>query len=285
MIYLFDAGNRETHGQYLEQSFRQRHEFFYKLRGWHHQFSFFNMEIDQYDSRLATYLLSIDDNGVVMGGIRVMSTNFGTYIGEFHGPSITDSKYPACFGENTWEMYRLWVSNPGWRSATGHKVLTEIMLSLMEYLADVGAERVLATGDIPHLEKLPPSWSWREIAPRYSYEEHGRGSVEAMIVEIDISHQMVEATKKFFKFSGKHYMRAEDGLKPRPSLILPEEFSIVNKWLSINPDKVREAVALAEGAQSNQRDLVRFKAMVYEATRAGMLGQFLDNSLTNVKVH
>jgi len=271
MIYLFDAKNRQTHGQYLEKSFKQRYFFFHEYRGWDVCHSFFKMEIDQYDDACAIYLISIDHKGRIMGGIRATNTSAKSYISEFHGKDIYDPAYPARFNKNTWEMYRLWVSNPTWKSHSGHKVRTELMLSLMEYLADFGAKYVLATGDIPHLKKIPHCWQLKEIGPRYKYKERRYDEKEAFLAEIKVSKSIVEQTKRALGYEGKHYVRAESSLEAKPSIFTPDDFYLMNNWLRLNPEHIEIAQSISANINIDPNAVIQFKEYLILAAAAKSL--------------
>lgn len=265
MIYIFDAANRETHGKYLRQMHQQRHDIFVKTLGWYQLESLFELEIDQYDTRLATHLLSVDKNARVMGGVRVMPTTFGTFLGEQYRDKMFDQAYE--FGPTVWEMYRLFVSDSDWVSSAGHPVRREVMLSLYEFLLQKGAEKVVAVSDVKAFEKLPPFWQAREIGHRSTYGIRGGADGECALVEIPIKAEILSATKKVLGYETTQLARAEKTLEPAPVSILPEEIYAVNKWLSYHPDKIRQARQLLGRSDTDPGALKEFKNMVQQAVK------------------
>lgn len=262
MIYLFNAANRDAYGGYLLDMHKQRHDIFVKTRGWHELDNFFGYEVDQYDSRLATYLLCID-NGRVLGGVRIMPTTFGTFLGESYGHLLKPGAYEPSL--RVWEMYRLFVTDSDWLSESGHPARREIMLMMIEYLHNQGVEKVVAVTDSSLPEQLPPWWKWREIGERSTFQQAGAGDGECALVEIDISAEMIAANRKFLKFNDDCLMKAEDGLEPRPSVITPEDMILLHKWLETNPEHIRSTREIVENADKSPSDAQKYKQAVLGA--------------------
>lgn len=282
MIYIIDANNRDEYGHYLIEMARLRYEIFVETRGWHELDSFFRLEFDEYDSRLATYLLCVDE-GRVLGGVRVMPTIFGTLLGEKFGKYLYNPDY--AFGPTVWEMYRLFVADHEWRAPQGHDVRREIMLSLIEFLAEKKADKVVAVSDSSLTAKLPPFWKWREIGERHAFEQSHSGLGQCSLVEIEIDAAMVAMSKKAFKFTGKFFQRAEQGLEPKSALIMPEEYFGVNKWLVENPEFVNTARAASAAAGEDPAALEQFKELVLRSTKSGLGVQARSETRDEYIVH
>ena len=282
MIYIFDAGNRETHGQYLREMHRQRHDIFVGTLGWYQLESLFGLEIDQYDTRLATHLVSVSDQGDVMGGVRVMPTTFGTFLGEHYRDQMFDPGY--AFGPKVWEMYRLFVSDSDWTSKGGHPVRREVMLSLYEFLLQRGAEKVIAVSDVKAFEKLPPFWQAKEIGRRSTFQIRGGADGECALVEIPIKAEILDVTKKVLGYEGCQLARAEAVLDPAPVKVLPEEIYAVNRWLSYQPEKIHEARQMLKHADADAEACQAFKHLVGRAVKHAMT-KGKDKAVTEGRVH
>lgn len=263
MIYSFDLNHRTIFGGYLREMHKQRYDIYVATRGWIELDSFFDLEIDEYDSPLATYLLSIEGQRV-LGGIRVMPTSIGTFLGEHYKEHLFDKNY--AFGEGVWEMYRLFVSDPEWRSDGGHPVRRELMLSLYEFLLKQGAKKLVAVSDASLVEKLPPFWSFREIGERSTFKQRGAGDGECALVEIDITQEIYDTTCKMLGYQKSALSAPENSLEEWPEQIRPEEIYAVNKWLHFNPENIRTSRDfLQAAAEGDKKAAAAFKQLVRKA--------------------
>lgn len=249
MIYIFDAANRDSHGGYLLDMHEVRHDIFVKTRGWYQLDNVFGLECDEYDSRLATYLLCVDD-GRVIGGVRLMPTTFGTFLGEQYIHLLDDPEYE--FGAEVWEMYRLFVTDSKWRSETGHDARREIILMMMEFLYSKGAKKIVAVTDSAMTDKLLPWWTWREIGERSTFEQAGAGDGECALVEIELDAEVLRNNRQFLKFHDDCIMRAEEGLPPKTTNVKPEDMYLLNRWLAAHPEEIRLARDLVSGADTDE---------------------------------
>lgn len=269
MIYVIDRHNRDQYSGYLMQMHRQRYEYFYKVRGWEALDSWFELEVDEYDNLAATYIMVVDE-GRVLASVRVMSTYYGTLMGEKFAQYITDERYPDYFGIFTWEMYRLLVVDSEWQNENGHKAIRMLWIAMLEYLRDQGAKRVLAVSDSSLLKRIPPTIDHTEIGERHIFPQINAGAGECALVELEFNQRTIEKTRKALGYTGGQYKSAEDGLEPAPTAIMPEQIYIVNRWLSGNHDKIRMARELLAESENSARSAKAFKELVTTAVQSSI---------------
>jgi N-acyl-L-homoserine lactone synthetase len=261
MIYIIDHENAQDYGGYLMQMHRKRYDIFVKVRRSDELESFFEMEIDQYDSLTASYLLIVDEKTVI-ASVRVMPTMFGTFLGDEYVKWITAPEYPRFFGAETWEMFRLFVHDTEWRSKDGHPATRILMVAMYDYLIEQGAKRVVAVSDSALLNRLPSEWVVREIGERIIFEQQGGSLGESALVEIELTAETSKITRANRNYFALEHMRAEEGLKPYPSKITPPEVYAVNCWLEHHPGRIVDARNWLNESEYDQESCSNFKILV-----------------------
>lgn len=269
MIYIIDGKNRDLYGRYLMQMHKQRYDHFVKVRGWEDLDSLLEYEIDEYDSIAATYVVVVDQ-GRVIASIRLMSTYFGTLLGEKYADYITDGEYAGgsaseAFGHDTWEMYRLYQDDSDWRSPDGVPAIRMLWVAMMEYLQEQGARRVVAVSDSSLVPRIPPALKYRELGFRHSFKQRNTADGEFALVEIEVNNDSISNLKKMLGYEGNEKVRAEISLDAAPTSIMPEQVYIVANWLENNLDRLREARELLAASNNNIKAALAFKDMVREA--------------------
>ena len=264
MIYIFDNLNRNDYGGHLMQMHKQRHEMFIQARGWDLN-SFFELEIDQFDSPTATYIAVIDDDRLI-ASVRLTPTSMNTFIGVNYRENINAPEYPVRFNESTWEMFRLLSVDSDWRSPGGHPAIRLLWVAMLEYLESQQAKHVVAVADTGLLKRIPPVLDWREIGTPSSFDQQsdlGLGS--ASLVEIAIDKRSNQALRKLLNYTGPTFKRAEQGLTLAPLRVRPEQLYAVILWLEAHPAEIQNARSLFDKAQTDDASLKMFEALVSRA--------------------
>ena len=283
MIYLIDGGNRDDYSSYLREMGSIRHEIFVETKGWTQLRSYFGIEFDQYDSALASYLVSLDENNRILGGLRMMPTIFGTFLGEQYSKYLYDPDYE--FGADVWEMYRLFVNDSDWVSEQGHPVRRELMLSLIEFVIEQGGKKIIAVADSEMLKKLPPFWSWREIGRRSMFKQAHAMDGEAALVEIDVDAEMLSVSKKFMNYHQSTLVRAEKVLEPRRTVMMPEDFYSLQQWLNCNEDYINIVRRVVELADTNETYEKQLRELLLRAVREGVRPKVAGRTLEVNRLH
>ncbi len=262
MIYLIDHRNRHLFGKYLMQIHRQRYEYFVQARGWFELESFFHIEVDQYDGPTASYIAVIDE-GRVIASIRVMPTSLGTFLEESHKGRILPEYRPYPFCQETWEMFRLLVTDDKWRWE-GHPAVRVLMIGMYEYLLGQGAKRLVAVSDTGLLRKMPPEWPFREIGAREKFLQRDLPDGESTLVEIELHEQVNELTRRNRQYRAGQLQRAEDALAPAKIGYSPEELFVINRWLVHHPERIHEVRGIVKTAENKLDGYDKFNELVTE---------------------
>lgn len=275
MIYVVEGRQRKRYGQYLMEMHRQRHKYFVGTRGWAELNNIFEIEVDQYDSPTATYVLLID-GGELIASIRIMPTHFGTLLGDKYAYRIfdkykTNDNLPYDFGPNVWEMYRLLVHRRDWQHE-GHPAVRFLMIGMYEYLLSKGADRLLAVSDLALLPMLPEEWTYGEIGSRESFaQSNGKQGLNAL-VEIPLRPDHVENTRKNRGFHLGKFGLIQDHLPEAPTRILPEQLYMINRWLLSGEYPVSDAKAIVEKAEQDDECYQSFNSLLQQSVRWGWQG-------------
>lgn len=147
MILFISPDDRAAHAEPLRQYFQIRKTVFHDQLGWDVDIDG-DMEHDIYDRMPCHYLLSIDAEGTVMGGLRQMPMS---------GPTLTWARFSDMIGNpadllapGVWETTRFAVrSRPGAQRFTSgvNRVAAELSMASIEAGLRLGARRHVAVCD------------------------------------------------------------------------------------------------------------------------------------------
>lgn len=274
MIYILDHKNQDQYGEYLRQMHKQRFETFVQARHWQDLESWFGLEIDEYDSLVANYIVLIDE-GRLIGSVRVMSTYYGTFLGEKYAKYITEPDYISksgedVFGPHIWEMFRLYVDDSEWRSPEGVPAIRMLWIAMLEYLLDNGAEKVVAVSDSGLVKKIPPTIKHRELGQRHPFSQGPIEDGEFALVELEVDADSITRLRQALNYHTGQYQRPEGRLDPCPTAISPQQIHLVNRWLDQNPERINTAREILSSSDRKAKSAAAFKELVREAMSSSM---------------
>lgn len=144
MILTVTPENRSMHLSRIDQYLRIRKQVFHDLLGWdvvvHGE-----QEYDVYDHMPCYYILSLSDDGTVLGGLRQMPTNRPTLTWERFGDVVSDPT--VLFANGVWETTRFVLrpkQNPD-RSRSGvNRLALELCREALQFGLSRGARRHIA---------------------------------------------------------------------------------------------------------------------------------------------
>jgi acyl-homoserine lactone synthase len=130
VIRVIDAHNRHQFNHLLEQQFRLRHDIFVLEKGWS-SFDRGAYEMDDYDTIDATYLVSTDDSGTVIGGFRLFPTELPHMLSETFAYMVNG---PILRRSDICELTRFAIAS----QARNSRTYCELFLGLLEHCLSEG---------------------------------------------------------------------------------------------------------------------------------------------------
>jgi N-acyl-L-homoserine lactone synthetase len=140
MVKLIDAGNRERWGAVIEQMHRDRKKVFVDWLKWDVPVEG-DLEIDQYDTDDAVYLVSLDpDTGEHVASIRLLPCSVPTLMAE-HFADMVQNPVPS--DDTAWEMTRLCASPAVKDKLKAWNARKEITVAAVEFALARGIEQLI----------------------------------------------------------------------------------------------------------------------------------------------
>jgi acyl-homoserine lactone synthase len=179
VLYLIDRRNRRAFDSQIEAMHRIRHQLYVDGRGWRALARPDGREVDQFDTDAATYLLSLDGDGEVLGGIRLLPTTGPHLMRDVFSHIVTWGRVPS--DDRIYEMTRLFL----WRSAGGEtrpKNAGEILCATLEFALLRRLSHISVVCDTFFLPRLLENgWKVHHLGLPTQYEE---GSCIAILLEV-----------------------------------------------------------------------------------------------------
>lgn len=144
MILVVNSENRHLHLNKIEQYFRIRKQIFFDKLKWDVEIDG-DLEYDKYDFMPNHYILSLDNAGTVLGGLRQMRTTHPTLTFEKFADLIADPA--SVFGPDTWETTRFAIrpEDRDIRFASGvNRVAIELCAASLQAGLESGVRRHIA---------------------------------------------------------------------------------------------------------------------------------------------
>lgn len=169
MIDCITASNAHLYGDALRQMYERRYEIFVNRRGWKDLARDDGLEKDQFDGKNAIYLLSIRDNGVVDGGLRLLPTT-GPHLLADVFPHFVAGDVPR--GPGIYEMTRYFTIRDRTQRNRMRWVAGELLCSMFEYCLANGGEWITTMLDTFYIHRMRDN-HWNEIllGPPTKYDE------------------------------------------------------------------------------------------------------------------
>lgn len=148
MIHVVDVSTRRTHSALLEQMFRQRKASFLDRRNWRVSVEG-DLEKDRFDDLDPLYVINADDDGRVLGSLRLLPTT---------GPHMLADVFPEVMGgapilrhPSIWESSRFNVdtrAGGGFGDRQVNRATGELLAGLFELAERIGLERIVSVYDV-----------------------------------------------------------------------------------------------------------------------------------------
>ena len=182
-VHVVDAGNRGAHGAELTAMHRQRHRLFVETLGWRALASADGLEIDAYDADAATYLLALDDAGVLRASARFLPTIGPHLLADVFAHFVTGA-VPR--GPTIMEWSRHAPGDPAWSPQINEAARIALHLGVLEFarLRGVTAfSAVMETWLVRRAQAL--GWPCAPLGPAQAY---GEGTAVAVINAVAPDH-------------------------------------------------------------------------------------------------
>lgn len=200
MIYVIDSLNAKDYPDLLDAMFRLRKRVFCDRLGWDVQVTE-GREIDLFDSLDPAHVISVDDEGKVVGCMRLLQTTGPHMLADVFS-SILDGE-PPLRSSTVWEATRFCVDTQRLSRGRGRNtisyVTSEVMIGAFEFAMTAGVQDAVAVIDPVMNRVLQRSGN----AP-YGYlgSPKPMGKVVALAALMDCSEQRVASIRAFAGIEG-----------------------------------------------------------------------------------
>jgi acyl-homoserine lactone synthase len=182
-VHVVHKLNRELYLDEIEAMHRHRYEVFAEERGWRALESADRLDIDEFDTDDATYLIAIDEKGAVVGSGRLIPSWRPNML-RLLFPEYCQDGVPS--GPGIWEWTRH--ATPGRRFSKDFNIKVQIVLNLavLEFAQLRGIESfigILESSLLPYTVDL----GW-DSKPMGSAREYGEGVAVAVHSAVKPGH-------------------------------------------------------------------------------------------------
>ena len=148
MIYVIDSLNRTEYPKLLTDMFRLRKRVFHDRLGWDVQITD-GQETDLFDRLDPAHIVSVDDDGEVVGCMRLLQTTGPHMLADVFS-SILDGE-PPLRSSTVWEATRFCVDTQRLSGGRGRNsisyVTSEVMIGAFEFAMSAGVQDAVAVID------------------------------------------------------------------------------------------------------------------------------------------
>lgn len=238
-VHVVHANNRSLYLDEIEAMHRHRYEIFVEERGWKALESPDRLDIDEFDTSDATYLIAIDKAGAVMGSARLIPSWRPNLLRTLF-PEYCAADVPV--GPGIWEWTRH--TTPGRRHSKDFNIAVQFFLNMavLEFAASRAIDSfigMLETNLLPYTIEL--GWNSAPLGPPRPY---GEGIAVAIQSAVRPGHLQ--------------QLRKAGGIPDAILIEVPgycgERGQLVRHWLDL-------ASYLPEAELRTARDAFRFPAM------------------------
>lgn len=178
-VHVVHSGNRRQYLDEIEQMHRHRHRVFVGMMGWKALESPDGLDIDEFDTPNATYLIAID-NGVVRGSLRLIPS-WRPHMLKNLFPDYIEREAPT--GPSVWEWTRHAPGDKDFPRDINHQVRFLLNIAVYEFAASRGIETFIGIADcqiVPRMVDL--GWKVEPIGLPVNY---GEGVAYAFSMQVD----------------------------------------------------------------------------------------------------
>jgi acyl-homoserine lactone synthase len=179
-VHVVNAANRALYLDELEAMHRHRYRLFVELMGWRALECEDKLDIDEFDNPAATYLLAIDDDGVLRGSGRLIPS-WRPHMLKNLFPEYVDGEVPT--GPQIWEWTRHAPGDPAFPGAVNKRVKAALHIGMLEFAASRGIEAF--TGILETRILAPALESGWRIKPLGLPRDYGEGEALGVIIRFD----------------------------------------------------------------------------------------------------
>jgi len=252
MIHIINRSNRKRYSRQLAQMHKLRHEIFVKRKGWTKLSSAIGMEIDRFDTKLATYYVKLDQEGNVLASIRSVPSKGFTMLSTLYKDICTVEAPPA--SEDNWELSRYFVSERKFVGDFGHPVKYELFVALIEHSLSNGIRELSGFMETFFMQRAA-QLGWK-IELLSGIHDYGEGEGVAMNLRID--EEMLAETRR--RLSLHHKVIAGPQEMPQPTVGVTfeaEEVRALAHMLQNQPDSNGDLLNLIQSLGSSDAEEVR----------------------------
>lgn len=189
-IEVVNRANHHLHTDILEQMFRLRYQIYVERRGWKALARPDKREIDEFDTEAASYLLWLDDERQVHGGVRLLPTEGPHLLADVFPHLVQFGAIPR--GPDVFEMTR-WFAVPCRKARMSARAISsEVGCAMIEYLLSLGVSAMTTVCDTFFLPwMIQAGWDPMPLGLPTRYPE---GTCVA--VQIAITEAMLQSSRK-----------------------------------------------------------------------------------------
>jgi len=196
MIYVIDRHNRREFHTQIEEMFHIRHDIYVGRRGWKDLERPDGRDVDQFDTEATVYLLGIDGNGRVTGGLRLNPTTGPHLIRDVFPHTVTEQAIPV--GERIYEFTRWFVVKNRVSPEENRRVGGELLVAMLEYGQSIGLTHMSLCCDSFFWKTMQETrWDVRRLGPVIRYPEG-----KCISVLFEISDRMIANTREVREVNG-----------------------------------------------------------------------------------
>jgi acyl-homoserine lactone synthase len=184
-ILYIPAGRLARHPQLAQQMYRRRYDAFVQGRGWRELESAPGMERDQFDTDQAMYLLSLDPEGGIIGGLRLLPTTHPHLLSEIF-PHLAGEAVPA--GPDILEMTRYFTVRDRSKPAQMRRAAGELLCAMFEVCLQCDVRWITMAFDTFYLRRMRQNnWGETILGDPARYSD---GTAVAIRVPVSIENLM-----------------------------------------------------------------------------------------------
>ena len=200
MIYVIDSLNHSAHSTLLNDMFRLRKRVFHDRLGWDVQIAD-GLETDLFDDLDPAHVVSVDDEGNVVGCMRLLQTTGPHMLADVFS-SLLDGE-PPLRSSTVWEATRFCVDTQRLAGGRGRNsisyVTSEVMIGAFEFAMAAGVQDAVAVIDPVMSRVMQRSGN----APHgYLGSPKPMGKVVALAALMDCSAERVANIRAFSGIAG-----------------------------------------------------------------------------------
>lgn len=139
MAHLVTKNNIHLYAKQLNQMYQQRHQVFVENLRWNLPLAKNGLEVDQYDTEDAIYILSLDHNMDVVGSMRLLPTIQDHLMSDLFSHLLN---VPEPIGESVWESSRTCLKPSVEIRAEKNNVINDVFIGMAEAAVMFGIEKI-----------------------------------------------------------------------------------------------------------------------------------------------